>query len=216
MCTGQGLFLTNSITLHESYSTILERLKNGATFVDIGTFLGQELRRLVVNGAPSENMYAIDIVNHWDIGYDMFRDKDKFHARYIEADILHPKSALQELNGKMDIIWVCHVLHQWTWEGQVSVAKNLVALSHKGTLLAGYEAGHEVATHVEPNHLMKGESFLHDPASFVKMWDQVGKETDTKWETKVQYRALSEMGWEPHDFPTPGRRVIHFVAERLE
>ena len=44
-----------------------ERLKKGASLVDVGTFIGQDLRRLIVDGAPSTNLYAVDIVNHWDI-----------------------------------------------------------------------------------------------------------------------------------------------------
>jgi hypothetical protein len=107
MCTDQGLFLNPAISIHPSYSMILERLKKGASLVDVGTFIGQDLRRLVVDGAPSTNLYGVDIVNHWDIGFDMFRDRDKFHAHYIETDILYPSPALQDLNGKMNIIWVC-------------------------------------------------------------------------------------------------------------
>lgn len=81
-----------------------ERLKKGASLVDVGTFIGQDLRRLIVDGAPSTNLYAVDIVNHWNVRSDMFRDRDRFHAHYIETDILYPSPALQELNGKMDII----------------------------------------------------------------------------------------------------------------
>lgn len=184
--------------------------------IDIGTFIGQDLRRLVVDGAPSTNLYAVDIVNHWDVGFDMFLDRDKFYANYIESDILHPTPVLKELDGKMDIIWITHVLHQWTLEGQIIAAKNLVALSHPRTLLAGYQVGADVATHQAPTKLMKGESFLHDPASFAQMWDQVGKETGSKWQSQAQYVSLSDMGWQPEDLPTKGRRVLRFTVERIE
>lgn len=187
----------------------------GATLVDVGTFIGQDLRRLVVDGAPSTNMYAVDIVNHWDIGFDMFRDRHKFYAHYIESDILYPSPALQELNGKIDIIWVTHVLHQWIWGGQVIAAKNLVALSHIGTLVAGYQVGADVATHQVPTDLMKAESYLHDPISFPVMWDQVGEETGTKWKTEAEFKTVSEMGWKPEDLPILGRRVLEFSVERI-
>jgi hypothetical protein len=104
MCTGQGLLLNPTMPLHPSYGTILERLKKGASLIDVGTFVDQDLRRLIVDGAPSTNLYAVDIVNHWNVRSDMFRDRDRFHAHYIETDILYPSPALQELNGKMDII----------------------------------------------------------------------------------------------------------------
>jgi len=216
MCTGQGLFLNPTMPLHPCYRTILSRLRNGAAIIDIGTFIGQDLRRLVFDGAPSTNMYAVDIVNHWDIGYSMFRDRSKFHAKYIESDILHPATALQKLYGKIDIIWITHVLHQWTWEGQVMAAKSLVKLSRVGTIVVGYQVGADVANLQMPTELMKAESYLHDPDSFGKMWDEVGDVTGSKWKTSVQYKGLSEMGWQKEDLPTPGRRVIQFIVERIE
>ncbi|KAF7855967.1 hypothetical protein EAF04_009923 [Stromatinia cepivora] len=141
MCTGQGIFLNPSIPRHPLYRTILSRLNDGASLMDVGTFIGQDLRQLVYDGAPSTNLYGVDIVNHWETGYEMYRDKEKFHAQYIECDILNPNPALGKLNGKMDIIWVTHVLHQWTWEGQVLAAKNLLTLSRVGTIVAGYRVG---------------------------------------------------------------------------
>ena len=215
MCTGQGLFLDPSMPRHPSYNTILERLRKGATLVDVGTFIGQDLRRLAVDGAPSTDMYAIDIVNHWDIGFDMFRDRDKFHAHYVEVDILHPSSTLQELDGKVDIVWITHVLHQWTWEGQIMATRNLVSLSRLGTLVAGFQVGADVARHQGPTKLMKGESFLHDPVSFAKMWDQVGEETASRWRTEVKYRTLGSMGWGDEDLPGD-KRVLEFIVERVE
>ncbi|PQE20891.1 methyltransferase domain-containing protein [Rutstroemia sp. NJR-2017a BBW] len=215
MCTGQGIFLIPSMPGHPQHSTILSRLKNGATLVDVGTFIGQDLRQLVVDGAPSNNMYAVDIVNHWDTGYEMYRDRDNFHAHYIECDILKPNPALKELNGKMDIIWITHVLHQWTWEGQVLAAKTLVDLSRVGTIVAGYQVGAIVAMFAPRTELMKGDSFLHDPESFARMWDEVGAETGSKWKTTGKLKTTDDMGWTPEDLPTKGRRILEFTAERV-
>lgn len=215
MCTGQGLFLDPTISKHPAYNTILERLKNNAKLIDIGTFIGQDLRRLVIDGAPSSNIYAIDIVNHWDVGFEMYRDQEKFHAHFIKTDILYPNSELQELNGKMDIIWITHVLHQWTWEGQVLAAKSLVQLARVGSLVAGYQVGLEVGTHQPATELMKADSFLHDPASFARMWEQVGEETGSKWRTEARLKTVGEMGWQTEDLPA-SRRILEFSVERVE
>lgn len=112
-CTGLGNFLTPMITKTPIYATILSRLQAGDTLLDIGCFLGHDLRRLCFDGAPMENLYGVDIVNHWDLGYEMFKDSDKFKAHFIEADILHPNEALAALKGKVDLISIIHVLHQW-------------------------------------------------------------------------------------------------------
>ena len=107
----------------------------------------------------------------------------KFHAHNIETDILYSSPALQELNEKVDIIWVAHLLHQWAWEGQVIGAKSLAALSRLGATVAGYQVGAEVAAYLAPTELMKSECFGHNQASFARMWDQVGEDTQLKWHT---------------------------------
>lgn len=214
MCTGQGLFLDPTISKHPAYSNILSLLKNNATLIDIGTFIGQDLRRLVVDGVPSINIYAVDIVNHWDVGFEMYRDREKFHAHYIESDILHPSPALQELNGKMDIIWITHVLHQWTWEGQILAAKSLIQLTHVGTIIAGYQVGLEAGAHQTATQLMKADSYLHDPKSFERFWDEVGEETGSKWRTEARLKTVDDMGWTREDLPA-SRRILEFTVERI-
>lgn len=64
------------------------------------------MRRLVFDGVPSANLYGIDIVSHWDVGYALYRDRGRFEAHFIEADILSSDKnpALQGLKGHMDII----------------------------------------------------------------------------------------------------------------
>lgn len=63
--------------------------------------MGQDLRRLAVDGAPTANMYATDIIgDFWDLGYDLFRDRDTMKAEFIKADILDTYSALEALHGK--------------------------------------------------------------------------------------------------------------------
>ena len=58
----------------------------------------------------------------------------------------------------------------------------------------------------------------HDPASFARMWEQVGRETGTKWQTKAELRWWSDLGWDPKDYEwmDKGDRVLDFVVTRLE
>ncbi|KAF8859150.1 hypothetical protein BDZ45DRAFT_590135, partial [Acephala macrosclerotiorum] len=97
-CIGQGLFLKPLITTSPAYPEILKRLKAGERLLELGSFIGHDMRRLVskqkyspFDGAPLGNFYAVDIVNHWDVGCDMFSDRQTLSAHFIEADILHPK-----------------------------------------------------------------------------------------------------------------------------
>lgn len=88
---------------------MLARLVDGQLLVDIGCFIGHDLRHLVNDGAPSLNIYGVDIVNFWDLGYEMFQDSEKFQAHFIEADLLSPTRSLQDLEGRCGIVCISQV-----------------------------------------------------------------------------------------------------------
>ncbi|KAG4031486.1 hypothetical protein MFRU_009g02580 [Monilinia fructicola] len=114
-CTGMGRFLDNLLAQSPAYKDIVARLRGGESFVDIGCFLGQELRQLVwdFEGAPADQLHAVEIVNHWDLGYEYFRDRDRFHVDFFEDDMMHPGAKLSALQGTMDVILVNQIFHQW-------------------------------------------------------------------------------------------------------
>ena len=96
------------------------RLKQGHSFLDIGCCLGQDLRRLALDGAPTDNMYASDIVlDFWDIGFDLFQDRASMNAQFVQADLLDEGSALRQLKGTIDIIYVGSVL-LFFWMGRAT------------------------------------------------------------------------------------------------
>ncbi|KAH8651958.1 hypothetical protein BGZ60DRAFT_520072 [Tricladium varicosporioides] len=92
--TGVGAWLVPQLCKLPVYPEILRRVKEGEISVDVGCFVGHDLRRLVYDGAPSKNLYGVDIISHWEVGYEMFRDLDHFGATFIEADILSDAPAL--------------------------------------------------------------------------------------------------------------------------
>ena len=221
-CTGSGLFLRPLLPLSPAYATIVQRLQSDATLIDIGCFIGQELRQLSFDGAPSSNLYAVDIVNHWDIGYDMFRDRDIFSATFVEADILHPNEELLSMNGRMDVINVTLLLHQWDWAGQIAIARNLVALSRgPGTLVVGFQVGssgpNRIGPRSEENPLGTNEVFWHSPDTFALMWEEVGKATETKWEVQAELLTWEEIGWNRAErgFMGDCARILQFVVSRV-
>ena len=174
------------------------------------------MRRLVFDGAPSDNLYGVDIVSHWDVGYELFRDRGCFTAHFIEADIMSSdNAALLALKGRVDIINVSAVLHQWAWDDQVKAAKKLVAFSKPGSLVMAYQIGNAQSKQVM-NPALQLPQWRHDPASFEKMWNQVGAETGSTWETKAWLCSWEAMGWDPEDtaWMDPGDQVIDFVVTR--
>ena len=60
------------------------RMKNGENFLDLGCCFGQDLRELVADGAPSENIYGLDIEGPLiDVGYDLFMDRGKIKSTLV-------------------------------------------------------------------------------------------------------------------------------------
>jgi len=198
-CIGVGSFLTPQLCKLPVYPEILKRVKEGQTLMDVGCFVGHDLRRLVYDGAPSSNLYGVDIVNYWDVGFEMFRDKDQFQAHFIEADFLSVNPKLEPLaESKVDIISILQVLHQWDLGGQVNAAKALVTFTKPGSLVVGNQIGNETAITTSVGKI-ENQCLFHNPESFKKLWDQVGVETGTKWETEARSRSFKELGFPDSD-----------------
>jgi SAM-dependent methyltransferase len=166
------------------YPTILERLKTGEqNFLDLGCCFGQELRKLVADGAPPENLYGADLnPEFFDLGYKLFRDKDTLTSKFIAADIFDPGSELHELDGKIDILYAGSFLHLFRYEGQINACKATVKLlrDKKDSVLLGRQVGASKAGEYVHRTNKDQTMFRHNPDSFRKMWEEVGKLTNTE------------------------------------
>lgn len=216
-CTGLGVWLVPFISRSPAYPNILHRLRDGARMIDIGCFLGSDLRCLAFDGAPTANMYGVDIVSHWDTGFALYRDQDSFKARFIETDMLsenHPH--LEALQGTADIVSISAVLHQWDWDNQIIGAKRIAALTRPGALVIGYQIGN-IDGKVVMNKSLQLPQWRHDSNSFSKLWQQVGVETSTAWKTEARLVEWESLGWDPEDtkWLEPGDKVLDFVVTRI-
>lgn len=216
-CIGLGVFLVPYISFSPAYSKVLERLKAGSIMLDVGCFIGADFRRLAYDGAPTDKMYGVDIVSHWDLGYELYRDRDRFNAKIIISDILFEDNPeLEALKGKVDVISVSAVMHQWTWDKQVEAAKRIVAFSSgKDSIIFGHQVGHLEGRDVT---LPQATTFRHNAESQVRLWKQVGEETATKWNCQARLMDRDAVGWDPKDLSwmDPGDRVLDYVVTRLE
>lgn len=186
--------------------------------MDVGCFVGADMRQLVFDGAPSGKMVSVDIVNHWEVGFEMYRDRESFKAKFVEANVLKRQHSpeLNMLKRQMDVINVCAVLHQWDWDGQVEAAREITAFSKLGTLVVGYQIGN-IHAKEEANPATKHKQQRHNPESFAKMWAEVGEATGTKWKTEGWLRSWEHLGWDENDQKWLGKddRVVDFVVTRL-
>ncbi|KAI9708135.1 MAG: hypothetical protein M1812_008122 [Candelaria pacifica] len=213
-CIGGATFLQLGISQTPFYPEIISRVQNGEHLLDVGCCLGQDIRRIVFDGAPSENIYGTDLHGAlMEVGYDLFLDRGKLRTTFIAADIFNPSSALVQLHGQFDIIYAGSFLHLFDWETQVAAAKQFVTLLRpkKGVLIIGQGFGHLDADlyPVGPNSSRR--IYKHNPQSFTRMWKQVGVETGTSWEVSGQLEVMNLAGFsKTGQWGDPNSRLLRF------
>ena len=205
---------------------MLARIKAGASLLDVGCGFAQDLRFLAADGAPTENMFASDIVPElWEIGYDLYRDAGHFKGHYMTADILDSDSKHKELRGQMDIILPNQLFHLFDLERQMQAGINMVQLSKPGTWILGWHIGSKFGQALPVETQTGGQlgsaggktKFYHTPETWQEMWSRISKETGTEWQVESKMSPLDEWGYEREDteWMGPGAEGIEFICRRL-
>lgn len=120
----------------------------------------------------------MDIASFRDVGHEMYRDRDRFHATFVEADLLKLDEsngeAVGALRGDMDVIWISNMLHQWDWGAQAKALLQIISSSNLGTIVAGRHAGMTPGGLFRAYEGHKG-SYMHDGETWRRLWKQVGR-----------------------------------------
>lgn len=205
-------FLDIEINKVSCYDEIKQRITAGEKYLEVGCCFGQELRKLIIDGVPQENLYASDLdLSFAQLGYDLFNDKDRLTTPFIAADILAPQSDLDRLQGQISIISASLFFHLFSWDQQLTIGKRLVSLLAKdrmGLFVGGHVAGDEW----EQKDWLNQDLYVHSEASWKKLWDEIGAATNTKWEvTSYEDRIV------PVAMLESGKRyyVMRFVVRQV-
>lgn len=86
--------------------------------IDIGTGLGQDLRKLVLDSAALSQLFGVDKLGQSEeLGFNFFRDNNNFANVFAEANILSEdkNSALLQTTGTWDIVTSSMFLHAFDW-----------------------------------------------------------------------------------------------------
>lgn len=215
-CTGLGTFFSPTLPKLPIYPSIVRAIKAGGKHLDVGCYCGTDLRSLVIDGCPQENLFGTDFVNHWDVGFELFRDRDRLNITYIEADILNPNPELLSLRGKMDSISAVHMLHNWDWATQVKAAANIVAYTKLGCKIIGVQIGtNDSSTCISKETVGVA---LHNVESFEAMWEEVGKITSTVWSIDAEMREWDAFGSGKEEtmFLGPDAGMLQFTVMRVQ
>ncbi|KAL6251451.1 hypothetical protein RBB50_001660 [Rhinocladiella similis] len=202
-CLGRWRFLELDLASHPLYqSDVLAPLTpksdhagdyDSWIFLDLGTCLGQDIRKLIYDGADPSRIYGADLKPEFiDTGYALFRDADKLprDKHFIAPANVFDESPSTELatkcDGKVGILHVSAVFHLFDLPSQKAMARRCLRLldPRRGrVLLCGGQVGN-----VNPGEAarltIKGTRFRHDEGSWREMWEGVVRED--AWREKIR------------------------------
>ena len=217
------MFLQLSISAQPCYPRVLSFLKEPQsthTLLDLGCCFAQDIRKLVHDGVPSENLYACDLEQEFlDLSYDLFRDKERPKGHFFTANALEHGGALDELQGKIDVVYAANFLHLFDWDNQMKICKRIIKTlkPQKGSMVFGRQTGNVRGREVPSTPRVGDGSAMiwrHDVESFTRLWNEAGRETGTKWKTWGELDELE--GMTSVNWAEEGIRRLRFQVERVE
>ncbi|KAI0457555.1 hypothetical protein F5B21DRAFT_463713 [Xylaria acuta] len=199
-CMGTFRFLDLDLARHEAYKDhVLAPLcrptalgKPEPLFLDCGCCLGQDVRKLAVDGAPPHRLWASDIEPRFiELGFELFRDGDKLPRDHflcpgnVLTDTEDPsEDQLITLNNKVTILNISAVFHLFDLEDHKRVANRCLRLLRKDTgapvLIIGAHAGGHEGKRLPRRPPMGGYRYQHSPESWEALWREVCAQSQWK------------------------------------
>ncbi len=173
---------------------------NNERLLDLGCCVGQVLRQLAHSGVDPRRLAGADLHRAFiDLGYDLFRDSpDTAPFTFAVGDLLDDGEAgraYDTLVGGFTMVHAANFFHLFTWDQQVKAAVRIVGFlgerdnssaEKNGRLrIFGVQLAHRVAGDYAIVPGSPAKRFLHDAASFRRLWDEVGARTGRRWRTAV-------------------------------
>ncbi|OAQ82644.1 porphobilinogen deaminase protein [Purpureocillium lilacinum] len=237
-CLGRWSFTNLSLVDDPVFRSAVARLKDprsGDALLDVACCLGQVIRQLVADGVSPARLHGTDLSPAFlDLGFELFRDRERFPAdAFVAADLLaDPADAAQgekqeeggedresavdaALRGKVTLVHAANFFHLFSWEEQVRAASRIVSFLQPGrtdavvfgaqigcldpaqaefrpirTSTSGSSSSNDGSTGSSGNSSgkeVKTVRYLHDPASWQRLWDEVGAATGTRWRVEAQW-----------------------------
>lgn len=174
-CIGFYSFLEFSIGKAPHYETILARLKNGATLLDMGCCFGQDIRKLVSDGASGQNLTGTELEPVFvELGYELFQDRETLGARFETGDVFAEGCYGLEY-GTFDFVHTGSFFHQFTWQEQVEALRKCLRLLKPkgGSMLIGRQIAAEEPGTIQHAQLRSGEAYNHDVQTWKKLVAEV-------------------------------------------
>lgn len=154
---------------------LLELLRTGAKYLDVGCCFGQDIRYLRTQpGIDPMNLYGVELRQEFiEMGYEMFLDRESLPSKIAQADVFDDNAWIyRELTGKLSVIHLGYILHLFDYNTQVDMVKRMMRLIDRkpGSMIVGKSVGAEAAgLFVHPT---VGEMFRHSMITFREIWEE--------------------------------------------
>ncbi|CAN8105283.1 unnamed protein product [Discula destructiva] len=171
---------------------MVHKLRAGATYLDIGCCVGQDIRKLVADGAPAQQLYGAELQPEFiDLGYDFFQDRETLSSKFMQADVLDrgPANPLEELAGAVDFIHLGMMLHIFEWDQQRDLLENCIRIlkPEPGVLILGQAVGNAdgALSAGQTGGNFTGKAFRHNESTFKALWKEIEERTGTVWDCRA-------------------------------
>jgi hypothetical protein len=153
--------------------------------LDLGCAFGHIARNLLYDGAPDGNIISADLRQEfWELGYQLFRDRETFHGQFHQGDIFDPQYLVQ-LDGRIDIVHTSSFFHLFDLPSQQRIVERLMKLvsSKPGTTIFGRQVGNIIPRHYQ-HPTRGGLLYQHSEESFKAMFEDIAP---GQWDVQVWF-----------------------------
>ncbi|KAJ6095478.1 hypothetical protein N7486_006224 [Penicillium sp. IBT 16267x] len=210
-CFQKFMFLHFDLYRSQSYQYVLDQVKAGNLFLDLGCGLGQDMRRLVFDGAPSEKLIGLELRQSFvDLGYELFQDRSSLKSHFLFQSFFEDTPEINRIAKTVKVINSGYFMHMWDCAKQVEIAKRMIHLlsSAKGSIITGVHFGSRSSG--KWKSAKNKEMFLHNSDTLNELWQQCARDTATSWDV----RCVVEDDEYCRDLD-PEACHLRWVAERL-
>ncbi|KAE8406592.1 hypothetical protein BDV37DRAFT_58451 [Aspergillus pseudonomiae] len=197
-CIRESTFAEPRIDHHFAYSSILAEAVQDPSklLVDAGCCMGTDIRKLVLDGLPPENILGLDLESrYFDVGRTLYNeDLATTKLRFQQADLVDPSfpSKHAHLHNKFHLVHSANVIHLFGVAEQEIFFRNLIHLVAPGGMIWGRQVGLADDLGVG-HHQLEGKGARFTIDEFRKLVLRAGGwgETEARYEAQfVKYREI--------------------------
>lgn len=161
-------------------------------------------------------MYGLDVEPaFFDLGYELFRDKEKMHATFAAADLTRSSvPSIEPMMSSIDVISAQSLFHLFVLKDQKTVAQHLSKLTKPvpGSIIVGRQLGLVEAG--EQRGMSEDTTvYLHNPDSLDIFWQDIGATTGSKWKVETRIEDVPERVRQ-QAWASPGMTILVFTVTR--